>query len=296
MVDADVTPANNRSDSNRRSDKDDGSTCNSFVPGTEVLMADGSNKPIETVRVGDRVWTTDPETGQGSPQSVQGTITGTGAKILVGIHIDGDEIADLVATDEHPIWIQNEQRWIPATDLKARDQLLTSTNDTITVNAVTTHWTPNQTVHNLSVDTTHTYHVAVGDQTVLVHNTDCDNTNAPRTPAQQADDAADEGRSRGAAAQFEVEGHTFVDVSGSDTPLHPAVQDALDTVPDPRKPWHGGCAEFRLVSQALDAAVDPSNGTMTAVQISNGGNVPHGAVRPPCSSCEVLRDIFGYDQ
>lgn len=63
-----------------------------------------------------------------------------------------------------------------------------------------------------------------------------------------------------------------------------------------RKPWHGGCAEPRCVSQALDAGVDPSNGTMTAVQIGNGGVVPHGAVRPPCPSCEVLRDIFGYDQ
>ncbi|MET9966710.1 RHS repeat-associated core domain-containing protein, partial [Streptomyces sp. NPDC006356] len=38
--------------------------CNSFVPGTEVLMADGSTKPIEDVEIGDRILATDPRTGK----------------------------------------------------------------------------------------------------------------------------------------------------------------------------------------------------------------------------------------
>ncbi|WP_282572384.1 hypothetical protein [Streptomyces sp. D2-8] len=33
---------------------------NSFVPGTRVLMAAGSTKPIEKVDVGDKVIATDP--------------------------------------------------------------------------------------------------------------------------------------------------------------------------------------------------------------------------------------------
>ncbi|WP_433517740.1 Hint domain-containing homing endonuclease [Nonomuraea sp. CA-143628] len=36
---------------------------NSFVPGTKVLMADGSAKPIEGVKIGDQVVAADPVTG-----------------------------------------------------------------------------------------------------------------------------------------------------------------------------------------------------------------------------------------
>ncbi|MFV2088989.1 hypothetical protein, partial [Micromonospora sp. LOL_021] len=36
---------------------------NSFAPGTNVLMADGTTKPIEQVKPGDTVIATDPETG-----------------------------------------------------------------------------------------------------------------------------------------------------------------------------------------------------------------------------------------
>lgn len=37
---------------------------NSFVPGTRVLMAGHQTKPIEDVRIGDRVIATDPQTGR----------------------------------------------------------------------------------------------------------------------------------------------------------------------------------------------------------------------------------------
>jgi len=113
-----------------------------------------------------------------------------------------------------------------------------------------------------------------------------------------ADAARSAGKQGGAAAQLDVPGsRPFVDVSGSPTPIRPEVQQVLDDVPvSVRKPWHGGCAEPRCVSQALDVGVDPRGGTMTAVQIGDKGLVPHGAVRPPCPSCEALRDAFGYDQ
>ncbi len=38
-----------------------------FVPGTPALMADGSHKPNEDVRVGEQVLATDPETGTTGP-------------------------------------------------------------------------------------------------------------------------------------------------------------------------------------------------------------------------------------
>ncbi len=122
-------------------------------------------------------------------------------------------------------------------------------------------------------------------------------TTDKKTARSEADKARDEGRENGAAAQLDVDGYSFVDVSGSDTPLHPSVSEALEGVPlESRKPWHGGCAEPRCISQALTAGINPRGGTMIAVQIGNRGKVPHGEARPPCPSCVALRDVFGYEQ
>jgi RHS repeat-associated protein len=57
--------------------------CNSFVPGTLVLMADGTSKPIEKLKLGDRVLATNPGTGKTSIQPVVATITGQGEKNLI---------------------------------------------------------------------------------------------------------------------------------------------------------------------------------------------------------------------
>ncbi len=55
-----------------------GARCNSFAPGTRVLLADGSTRPIEEVELGDRVVATDPETGETASREVVATIIGQG--------------------------------------------------------------------------------------------------------------------------------------------------------------------------------------------------------------------------
>lgn len=47
---------------------------NSFTPGTKVLMADGSSKPIEDVKLGDKIFATDPETGETRVETVTAEI------------------------------------------------------------------------------------------------------------------------------------------------------------------------------------------------------------------------------
>jgi hypothetical protein len=49
--------------------------CSSFIPGTKVLMADGSHKAIEDLKVGEKVLATDPQTGETTAEPVLGTIT-----------------------------------------------------------------------------------------------------------------------------------------------------------------------------------------------------------------------------
>ncbi|RKT88528.1 Pretoxin HINT domain-containing protein [Saccharopolyspora antimicrobica] len=146
---------------------------NSFVPGTLVLMADGSHKPIEEVDVGE-VLATDPETGETGPRRVLATITGTGEKNLVEITIDtdgdtGDATGIVTATDEHPFWVDNQGRWINAEDLTAGADLYTPASETVDVTSIRT-WSEPRTVHNLTINGIHTYYVLTGEVPVLVHN------------------------------------------------------------------------------------------------------------------------------
>jgi hypothetical protein len=143
-------------------------TClaNSFVPGTEVLMADGTTKRIKDVKVGDWVWAHDPETGETGPRQVIDTIIGDGEKKLVDIEVLGDTIT---ATDGHPFWVDDQGQWIDAADLVRGDELLSVNGATIRVSSLSTR-VQIQRVHNLTVDGIHTYFVVVDGSPALVHN------------------------------------------------------------------------------------------------------------------------------
>ncbi|MDG4763440.1 polymorphic toxin-type HINT domain-containing protein [Solwaraspora sp. WMMD406] len=147
---------------------------NSFVPGTLVLLADGSTKPIEQLDVGDLVLATDPETGETAVKMVVATITGDGTKDLVEITVDtdgnqGNAEGVLVATDGHPFWVPELGEWRDADELVAGQWLQTSAGTWVQITAVR-QWTETRTVHNLTIDDIHTYHVLASDTPVLVHN------------------------------------------------------------------------------------------------------------------------------
>lgn len=148
---------------------------NSFVPGTKVVMADGSTKAIEDVKVGDKVLVTDPETGRTTVRTVTAEIRGEGLKHLVEVTVDtdgdqGDETASVTATDGHPFWVEELGAWIDATDLKAGEWLRTSAGTHVQITAVARWTAAGETVHNLTVRDTHTYYVLAGATPVLVHN------------------------------------------------------------------------------------------------------------------------------
>ncbi|WP_230396183.1 ricin-type beta-trefoil lectin domain protein [Streptomyces blattellae] len=148
---------------------------NSFTPGTPVLMADGTSKPIEEVKNGDQVLATDPETGETSVETVTAEIKGEGVKHLVKVTIDtdgnqGHATADITATDGHPFWVPELSEWIDATALTAGQWLQTGAGTYVQVTAVQRWTTPDATVHNLTVSDLHTYYVLAGTTPVLVHN------------------------------------------------------------------------------------------------------------------------------
>ncbi|GAA3137931.1 polymorphic toxin-type HINT domain-containing protein [Nonomuraea salmonea] len=150
-----------------------GTTCalpNSFVPGTPVLMADGSTKPIEKVEAGDEVVATDPATGRTESRPVVALISSKGVKKLVDITVTVDGAKDVItATDNHPFWVPKRKAWLTAGALQPGMWLQTSAGTYVQITAIE-HRTATQRVHNLTVEDFHTYHVVAGDQDVLVHN------------------------------------------------------------------------------------------------------------------------------
>ncbi|MET9795758.1 polymorphic toxin-type HINT domain-containing protein [Nocardiopsis alba] len=171
------------------------STCsgNSFASGTLVVMADGTTKAIEDIRVGEKVLATDPEGGEEGPREVLATIIGSGTKTLVEITVDTttqveaseleggvlDEVIGLpgptvlgdviIATDGHPFWSPEMDAWVDAIDLVPGMWLLSSEGTLVQVSGIQT-WTQPATVYNLTVQDIHTYYVLAGETPALVHN------------------------------------------------------------------------------------------------------------------------------
>ncbi|MEN3541278.1 DNRLRE domain-containing protein [Microbispora sp. ZYX-F-249] len=147
----------------------------SFVPGTEVLMADGSLKPIEDVNAGDQIVATDPQTGKTEYHSVLQAHAGEGRKVLVKLTIDidgkrGNATGTITATDNHALWIEDVKAWVPAGDVKPGSLLRTSAGIYVKVISLQQRVVGRQRVHNLSVEGIHTYYVMAGAAPVLVHN------------------------------------------------------------------------------------------------------------------------------
>ncbi|PSK96773.1 intein [Murinocardiopsis flavida] len=146
---------------------------NSFLPGTPVVLADGSTVPIKDVEMGDQVLAFDPRTGEEGPRSVTDLVEGTGTKSLVTITVaDGDGgDSSVTATAGHPFWVPEEAQWVDAADLDPGTRLRTSSGEWARVTGVDERESERETVHNLTVDDLHTYFVAAGGSPLLVHNT-----------------------------------------------------------------------------------------------------------------------------
>jgi hypothetical protein len=164
-------------------------------------MANGSLKPISQVKVGDKVLATDPMTGKTTPRRVTKahvnrdtdltdvTVTVVGKRPLAeparAKRVSGPRMAltglaasavlaagtttVLYTTDHHPFWDQTVKVWVDAADLTVGHELRTADGTLAVVTAVRSY-TGARTMHDLTVDTAHTYQVVAGTTPVLVHN------------------------------------------------------------------------------------------------------------------------------
>ncbi len=138
----------------------------SFAGPTLVLMADGTKKPIDEVRVGDEVLAQDPKTSEKSARKVT----------HLWVHDDEYvrlEVGDgtVLTTANHPFWDDTDQRWERADELNVGDMVLTADGRRVKVGHLQSA-AGHGAAYNLTVEGLHTYHVLVGHEAVLVHN-DC---------------------------------------------------------------------------------------------------------------------------
>lgn len=144
--------------------------CHSFRYDTTVLMADGTRKRIGEVKVGDRVLTTDPVTGE------------TVVRAVTDLHVNRDsDLADVTVTDghgsmstihttqHHRFFDEKTTSWVEAARLHAGEVLHDLDGDRVEVVGVRA-LVGLQTMYDLTIDGVHTYYVAAGEQDVLVHN------------------------------------------------------------------------------------------------------------------------------
>ncbi|MDI5938957.1 ricin-type beta-trefoil lectin domain protein, partial [Micromonospora sp. DH15] len=278
--------------------KADGGRCNtdnSFIPGTKVLMADGTTKPIEDIAPGDKVLATNADTGETEVETVTATITGTGAKHLVTITTsdgrsggDGDSgTSKITATDGHPFWVPELRQWVDATDLQVGQWLQTSAGTRVQVTAVKRHVTTWATVHNLTIANTHTYHVLAGDVSVLVHN--CGEA------SDELLDLADEsiGKTNTASEIVSVDGMVGRGVSGARelSDLTPQVRTAAEATGH-----HRGCSEIGALCELELQGAELAGAKATTVKVMGGsqeyGPEVHGEIYPKCPSCVRLFDFL----
>ncbi|MGW7104481.1 ricin-type beta-trefoil lectin domain protein [Streptomyces sp. NPDC054838] len=143
---------------------------NSFPAATRVLMADGSHRPINSLRVGDAVLAGDPATGAVRSEPVTDTFQHAADGLVTISLSDG---SSLETTPGHKIYAE-KRGWILTSELRTGDRLLRPNGELITVAGVGGETdAASQQVYDLTVSGLHTFYVrAEGSQAsdVLVHN------------------------------------------------------------------------------------------------------------------------------
>ncbi len=135
--------------------------CNCFVAGTKVLTEDGE-KPIEEIKIGDKVLSKDAKTGKKAYKKVLQLFQHDDDKIYT-IYVGNQKIE---ATGNHPFWVEGKG-WVLVEDLMVGDILLQSDGKKLKIDKIDFEHRI-ETVYNFEVEDYHTYFVS--DLRIWVHN------------------------------------------------------------------------------------------------------------------------------
>ncbi|WEV32778.1 polymorphic toxin-type HINT domain-containing protein [Mycolicibacterium fortuitum] len=161
----------------------------SFTPDTLVLLADGTNRPISQLRVGDQVWSANPASGQSGPQTVQAVLVNHDADLLDLTITNAAGVSSVInTTSGHPFYspVRADSTtialaasttptqdygpgWTEAKDLRSGDALYTPNGVAAQVKS-TTPVPGDADMWDLTIETTHTFYITTPTASVLVHN------------------------------------------------------------------------------------------------------------------------------
>ncbi|MER7759226.1 polymorphic toxin-type HINT domain-containing protein [Streptomyces sp. NPDC097619] len=146
----------------------------SFPAGTAVQLADGTTKPIEQVKEGDRVLATDPQTGATRAETVEKLIVTPDDKEFTDVTVQegAAPAATLTTTWHHPFWNTTTARWTDASELAPGQALRTPSGTKAVITAIR-NYRDAVVTYDLTVTNLHTYYVLAARIPLLVHNQEC---------------------------------------------------------------------------------------------------------------------------
>lgn len=146
-----------------------------FTKGTPVATTNGL-RPIETIRPGDLVLAWNPTTGvQDYKPVVQTFVTHPKSLLRLTVAAAADDSAPetITCTPQHPFYVAELDRFVPAAELEIGDRLLLAAGPTAPITDIQVQRGPPAgggvfTTYNFEVADWHTYFV--GASQILVHN------------------------------------------------------------------------------------------------------------------------------
>lgn len=140
----------------------------SFTPDTSVVMADGSTKPLDEMKVGDKVEATDAATGKTTAQTVTQVWVNHDSDLMNVTVVSGGKSSIIHATQHHLFWDATRHSWVEADHLTSGDQLRTDDGSLATV-AATVIVPGAADMWDLTINNDHDHDVTTAAD-VLVHN------------------------------------------------------------------------------------------------------------------------------
>jgi hypothetical protein len=128
-------------------------------------MADGSDKPISDLQVGDYVLAYDPVTGETGPHRVDAVMVNEDPETETLVL----DVGTIETTPNHPFFTA-DRGWVKAGDLQIGEHIRTLDGTDAVVESFTVKIGPAM-MWDITVNTAHSFFVGSGG--VLVHNQNC---------------------------------------------------------------------------------------------------------------------------
>ncbi|MEY9895180.1 RHS repeat-associated protein [Catenulispora sp. MAP12-49] len=149
-----------------------GACGHSFAHDTQVLMADGTDEPIQDVKVGDEVKNAKPGGGEETHRVDQTHVTYTDKDFTDLTVATPAGPKTITGTQNHPYYDLTTGQFTDAGQLKPGDRLQTTGSSyAVTVLSVRNYFS-SMVTYDLTIDGVHTYYIVAGETPVLVHNDD----------------------------------------------------------------------------------------------------------------------------